>query len=77
MSRRSRNMKLLVLVFIICSVLVDVNQSGVPPPIPGSPGTLCDQDIAKKMEVFHELQMWCWTRKGHPAKKYLCNKGLG
>ena len=77
MSRRSRNMKLLVLVFIICSVLVDVNLSGFPPPIPGSPGTLCDQDIAKKMDVFHELQMWCWTRKGHPAKKYLCNKGLG
>ena len=76
MSRHSRNMKLLVLVFIICSVLVDVNQTGNPPPIPGSPGTLCDEDIASKMAVFHEFQMWCWNRKWHPAKKNLCNKGL-
>ena len=77
MSRHSRNMKLLVLVFIIGSVLVDVNQSGKPPPLPGSPGSLCDQEIAKKMDVFHDFQAWCWGREVHPAKKYLCSKSLG
>ena len=73
----SRIMKLLVLVFIIVSVLVDVNQSGNPPPLPGSAGSLCDQEIAKKMDVFHNFQAWCWGRRDHPAKKYLCSKSLG
>ena len=76
-ARHSRNMKLLVLVFIIVSVLVNVNQSGNPPPLPGSAGSLCDQEIAKKMDVFHDFQAWCWGRRDHPAKKYLCSKSLG
>ena len=76
-ARHSRIMKLLVLVFIIVSVLVNVNQSGNPPPLPGSAGSLCDQEIAKKMDVFHDFQAWCWGWRDHPAKKYLCSKSLG